>query len=113
MTTFWKVAFLLVGLALVAAILVLAWTVTGTVVPSVHTLPPMEKVKTYVALIFSGLVALAFVFSMFAMFYLKLKNPEADVSNWLTIFLTCLGYIVGILAGLFGIALPAQAITPG
>jgi uncharacterized membrane protein YqaE (UPF0057 family) len=68
----------------------------------------MERVRTYVALVFSGIVALAFLFSLFAMFYLRLKTPGSDISTWLNICLTCLGYIVGILAGLFGIAPPTQ-----
>ncbi len=109
MSTTWKILFLVVGIALVLALVYLAWTVAGTVVPVAGALPSMERVRIYVALIFSAIVAVAFLFSLFAMFYLRLKNPQADVSTWLNICLTCLGYIVGILAGLFGIAPPTQA----
>jgi hypothetical protein len=49
---------------------------------------------------------LAFAFSLFAMFYLRLKNPQAHIAVWFEISLASLGYIVGMLAGLFGIPLP-------
>jgi hypothetical protein len=58
---------------------------------------------------FSVVVALAFAFSLFSMFYLRLKNPQADIGVWLNISLACLGYIIGILAGLFGVAPPVQS----
>jgi hypothetical protein len=56
--------------------------------------------------VFSTVVALAFAFSLFAMFYLPLKNPQAHIAVWFEISLASLGYIVGMLAGLFGIPLP-------
>jgi hypothetical protein len=87
------------------------WSVTGNVL-TFNVLSSMEKVRTYVALGFSGIIALAFMFSLFAMFYLKLRNPQSDISTWFNISLACLGYIVGILAGLFGIAPPTQ-VGPG
>ena len=113
MSTTWKVLFLVVGLAIAAALVYLGWTISHTVTPALASLSAMEKVKTYVALGFSGIVAFAFLFCLFAMFYLRLKSPQADIGIWLNIGLTCLGYIVGILAGLFGIAPPAQPGTGG
>jgi len=70
----------------------------------------MDKVREFVAIAFSAVVALALAFSLFSMFYLRLKNPQADIAMWLDISLACLGYIVGILAGLFGVPPP---VPPG
>ncbi len=66
----------------------------------------MDKVREFVAFGFSAVVALALAFSLFAMFYLRFKNPQADIAVWSDISLACLGYIVGILAGLFGVPPP-------
>lgn len=112
MSTTWKVAIVIVGLAIAASVAYLGWTIGRITTQALPELPSIERAKTYVALGFSAIVALAFLFSLFAMFFLRLKNPTADISVWLNIALTCLGYIVGILAGLFGLPAPAGT-TPG
>lgn len=40
------------------------------------------------------------------MVYFRVKEPQADISLWVNVFLTCLGYIVEILTGLLGIPTP-------
>ncbi len=68
----------------------------------------MKRVRACVAVVFSVVVALTLLFSLFSMFYLRLKNQQADIAVWLNISLTCLGYIVGVLAGLVGVPFPRR-----
>ena len=63
----------------------------------------MDKIKVYIVFGFSILVGLAFVAALGMMIYSAVKEPPSDSGIWLNIFLTCLGYIVGILTGLLGI----------
>jgi hypothetical protein len=70
-------------------------------------LPPVEKVRAYIVVWFSGLVGVALLVSLGCMVYFKVKAPDADIGIWVNVFLTCLGYVVGILTGLLGI--PAVA----
>jgi uncharacterized membrane protein YfcA len=66
-------------------------------------LPPMDRVRAYIVVWFSGLVGIALLVSLGSMVYFKVKAPDADIGIWLNVFLTCLGYVVGILTGLLGI----------
>jgi uncharacterized membrane protein YfcA len=77
---------------------------------AIESLPPMDKIKAIVALVFSGLVAIAFVVSLIAMLWFKGHDPTSDITLWVNVFLTCLGYVVGILSGLFGI--PVASVAP-
>ncbi len=70
-------------------------------------LPPTEKVRAYIVVWFSGLVGVALLVSLGCMVYFKVKSPDADIGIWVNVFLTCLGYVVGILTGLLGV--PAVA----
>jgi hypothetical protein len=70
-------------------------------------LPTMEQTKIILILVFSCLVGIAFLVSLVAMVVFKLKDKTADIGPWLNLFLTCLGYIIGILTGLLGIPVPA------
>jgi len=79
----------------------------------VATLPPLDKVKAYIVAAFSALVAIAFLASLGSMIYFRLKEPGADIALWVNVFLTCLGYIVGILTGLLGIPTPAPPQPQG
>ena len=69
-------------------------------ITKIPELPSMEQIKAYIILAFTALVAIAFLVSLIAMIFHK------NTSLWLNIFLTCLGYIVGILTGLLGVPLP-------
>ena len=60
-------------------------------------------IKGFIAVVFSILIAVAFLGSFWAMAYFKYKDPTADVSVWLNIFLAAFGYVVGILTGILGI----------
>jgi hypothetical protein len=59
--------------------------------------------RTVIALVFAVIIALVCVASFVALVVLRFRNPEADVELFLNIFLTSLGYIVGILTGLLGL----------
>lgn len=72
-----------------------------------YTLPSMDQVKVVLVLLFSGLVSLAFIISLIGMIILKIKND--DITIWLNIFLTCLGFVSGILTSLLGISIPTPA----
>ncbi len=78
-------------------------------------LPPMDKIRAYIVVWFSGLVGVAMLVSLGSMVYFKIKAPDADIGIWLNVFLTCLGYVVGILTGLLGIPVSAanQPPAPG
>lgn len=82
-------------------------------VRAIPTMPPMDRVKAYIVLGFSILVGLAFLVSLGMLVYLKVKTPGADISLFVNVFLTCLGYIVGILTGLLGIPQPTRTPGPG
>ena len=69
----------------------------------VSTLPLIETIKAYIVAAFSTLVGIAFLASLGSMIYLKVKEPTPDIGLWVNVFLTCLGYIVGILTGLLGV----------
>ncbi len=69
-------------------------------------LPPADQIRSYIILGFSALVGIAFLVSLIAMIIFKLRNGDADISIWLNVFLTCLGYVVGILSGLLGLPVP-------
>lgn len=73
---------------------------------TMSSLPSMERAKVYIVVAFSTLVGLAFIVSLGCMVYFKVTTPQADIGLWLNVFLTCLGYIVGILTGLLGIPTP-------
>jgi hypothetical protein len=75
----------------------------------IQHLPSMEQTKIYIVLGFSCLVAIAFLASLVAMIYFRIKDKTADIGMWLNVFLTCLGYVIGILTGLLGIPIPAHA----
>jgi len=62
-------------------------------------LPSMEQIKAYILLVFTALVAVAFLVSLVTLIFSK------NTSVWLNIFLSCLGYIVGIMTALLGIPL--------
>jgi len=70
-------------------------------------LSSIERARVYIVLGFSSLVGMAFLVSLGSMVYFRLKDPKADISLWVNVFLTCLGYVVGILTGLLGIPAPA------
>lgn len=82
------------------------------VLKDLRALPLMDRVRAYIVGSFSALVGLAFVVSLGSMVYFKVKMPEADIGLWLNVFLTCLGYIVGILTGLLGIPAPNPPPPP-
>lgn len=67
---------------------------------------PRENVILWIILVFSILVAVAFLVSLGAMLYFRFKDPKADIALWLNMFFTTLGYVVGILTGLLGIPKP-------
>ena len=69
-------------------------------------LPPLDRVKAYIVAGFSTLVGIAFLVSLGSMVYFRVKETQADIGLWMNVFLTCLGYIVGILTGLLGIPTP-------
>lgn len=74
---------------------------------AITKLPMMDRIRAYIVVAFSGLVGIAFLASLGSMIYFKFKQPDADIGLWLNVFLTCLGYIVGILTGLLGIPTPS------
>lgn len=59
--------------------------------------------RTIIALGFALIIALVCVVSFGALVVVKILHPEAEVDIFLNIFLTSLGYIVGILTGLLGL----------
>jgi uncharacterized membrane protein YfcA len=61
-------------------------------------LPPMDQIKAYIALILTVLIAIAFLVSLICMIF-----DSRHKNMWLHLFLTCLGYVAGILTGLLGI----------
>jgi uncharacterized membrane protein YfcA len=68
----------------------------------------MDQVKIIIILVFSCLVGIAFLVSLLAMVWFRLRDKAADIGPWLNLFLTCLGYIIGILTGLLGIPVPTH-----
>ena len=66
-------------------------------------LPTIDRVKAYIVAGFSTLVGIAFLVSLGSMVYFRIKPPQDDIGLWVNVFLTCLGYIVGILTGLLRI----------
>ncbi len=75
-------------------------------------LPSMDRIRGYIVLFFSGLVGIALLVSLSCMVYFKVKTSDADIGIWLNVFLTCLGYVVGILTGLLGIPAVASNQPP-
>jgi hypothetical protein len=71
------------------------------------TLPTLDQVKTIIVIVFSGLVGVAFIVALGCMVYFLHK--KMDIGIWQNVFLTCLGYIVGILTGLLGVPVPTPA----
>ena len=69
-------------------------------------LPPADQIRSYIILGFSALMAIAFLVSLVAMIIFKLRDGDADIAIWVNVFLTCLGYVVGILSGLLGLPVP-------
>ena len=61
------------------------------------------KPRTVIAIGFAMIVGLVCVLSFGGLFYLKLARPAEDAGLFLNIFLSSLGYIVGILTGILGI----------
>ncbi|MFX0194914.1 MAG: hypothetical protein ACFFCW_02235 [Candidatus Hodarchaeota archaeon] len=61
------------------------------------------KPRTIIAIVFALIVALVCVISFGALIIVKIRNPSSEVDIFLNIFLTSLGYIVGILTGLLGL----------
>jgi hypothetical protein len=61
------------------------------------------RLRTLIAMGFAVVVGLVCPVSFGALVLIKVMNPEADVGVFLNIFLTSLGYIVGILTGLLGL----------
>jgi hypothetical protein len=61
------------------------------------------RLRTVIAIGFALIVGLVCVLSFGGLFYLKLARPAEDVGLFLNIFLSSLGYIVGILTGILGI----------
>lgn len=76
------------------------------VLQQMQTLPLMDRVRAYIVIVFSTLVGIAFLVSLGSMVYFRFADSTADIGLWLNVFLTCLGYIVGILTGLLGIPAP-------
>ena len=75
----------------------------------------LDRVKVLIVLAFSILVGVAFLVSLGSMVYFRVADSKADIGLWVNVFLTCLGYIVGILTGLLGIpppGPPAGASSP-
>jgi hypothetical protein len=64
--------------------------------------PALEEVKVYIVIAYAVIVGLGFLFSLFAIFYLQLKLPGADLDVWYKIAAACLGHLAAILAGLLG-----------
>lgn len=81
-------------------------SILATIQGNVSLLPPLDRVKAYIIAAFSSLVGLTFLVSLGMMVYLRLKEPQVDIGLWVNVFLTCLGYMVGILTGLLGIPTP-------
>jgi uncharacterized membrane protein YqaE (UPF0057 family) len=79
-------------------------------ISQIATLPLIDRIKAYIVAAFSILVGIAFLASLGCMIYFKVKESGVDISLWVNVFLTCLGYIVGILTGLLGI--PASTPPP-
>jgi xanthosine utilization system XapX-like protein len=73
----------------------------------IPALPLIDRIKAYIVGAFSILVGIAFLASLGSMIYFKVTDPTADIALWVNVFLTCLGYIVGILTGLLGLPAPA------
>ncbi len=61
------------------------------------------KPRTIIAVGFASIVGLVCLLSFGGLFYLKLVRPTEDAGLFLNIFLSSLGYIVGILTGILGI----------
>jgi hypothetical protein len=59
--------------------------------------------RTIIAVGFALIVGLVCLLSFGGLFYLKLARPAEDAGLFLNIFLSSLGYIVGILTGILGI----------
>ena len=72
----------------------------------------LDRVKVFIVLGFSILVGVAFLTSLGSMIYFRVADSKADIGLWVNIFLTCLGYIVGILTGLLGIPGPGPPSGP-
>lgn len=59
--------------------------------------------RTLIAVGFALIVGLVCLLSFGGLFYLKIARPTEDAGLFLNIFLSSLGYIVGILTGILGI----------
>jgi len=74
--------------------------VLGSIVASIGI--PVRP-RTLIAIGFALIVGLVCLLSFGGLFYLKLVRPADDAGIFLNIFLSSLGYIVGILTGILGI----------
>ena len=83
-----------------------------TPLKQISTLPTIERVKAYIVAGFSILAGIAFLVSLGSMVYFKAKDSQTDIGLWVNVFLTCLGYIVGILTGLLGLPAPSSPSAP-
>jgi hypothetical protein len=61
------------------------------------------KPRTTIAVGFALIIGIVCLVSFAGLVYLKLARPTDDVGLFLNIFLSSLGYIVGILTGILGI----------
>jgi len=73
----------------------------------------METVRVWIVAVFSAAVLIAFLSTLAAVIYFRNKDPKSDVSVFYNIMFTCLGYIVGIMTGILGIANPAAPQKKG
>jgi uncharacterized membrane protein YqaE (UPF0057 family) len=80
------------------------FTQLAMAIDMLDTLPTIDQVKTIIVLVFSGLVGIAFIVALGCMVYFL--HRKMDTGIWQNVFLTCLGYIVGILTGLLGVPVP-------
>jgi hypothetical protein len=115
MSTGWMIGFLAVGILLALGVILLAINVGKRIGASFGAVSGMERARVWVAVGFSALMAIAFLVSLSTLVYASVFKPEVKTDIWLNIFLTCFGYVVGIVAGLFGIpapSAPTSSMTP-
>ena len=73
---------------------------------TVSRLKATSKPAAFAAYVFTIVIGIVCITSFLAMLYLNIKHPDRDTSTLLNVFLTTIGYIVGILTGIFGLDKP-------